>query len=447
MHFWKIPSSIDLEEIIKNDPPKFKHKVKIDHFYYILNYLSDALFYTDLEGNKGYVNLNSKTIQNSISNYKEYLNYLLKHNIIGSDMKYRPGSKSKGYKIIKISYDAFIKSIPVVDSVVKKNKAKEYRANCTNQKKVASKYTYLTKWFNDKLKIDKQGALQKVEELFPAPTGWIKGNIKGKPTNSTKKYSANYNIDKLANNNFHYSVDNNVGRFHSSLTNLKKELRSFITYDGKTLINIDIKNSQPLLSTILFNENFYKNNKSDNIKLNNIITTNTTYMITTLMLLKTLQSLDNENVNKYLEISKTDRFYEGLSSMLYPDLPFDRKKIKALTYLIFFSNNRAFGQPKMQPKRDFKKIFPDVYKLFCAYKKSNHPFLSHVLQKIESELIINKVCKRISLEKPLLPIFTIHDSVVTIEGNEDYVSTVIKEEMKKLTNIDVSLGYELWKNN
>jgi hypothetical protein len=40
MHFWKIPSSIDLEEIIKNDPPKFKHKVKIDHFYYILNYLS-----------------------------------------------------------------------------------------------------------------------------------------------------------------------------------------------------------------------------------------------------------------------------------------------------------------------------------------------------------------------------------------------------------------------
>lgn len=443
MHFWKIPSSIDLDSILTEDPPKFKHKVKIDHFYYILNYLSDALFYYDLEGSKGYVNLNAKTIQNSISNYLEYLDYLLKHGIIGTDMKYEARSKSKGYKITKISYDAVVKSIPIVDSVVKKNRAKKYRAVSSNQKKVASKYAYLTKWFNDKLEIDKEAALHKVEELFPAPTGWIKGNIKGKPTKSTKKYSAKYNIDKLSNKTFHYSVDTNVGRFHSSLTNLKKELRSFITYDGKTLINIDIKNSQPLLSTILFDNKFYNNDKSNNIKLNNIITT-TSNTITTLMLSKTLQKLDIVNVNKYLDIAKTDRFYEELSRILYPDLPFNKAKIKTLTYLIFFSNNRAFGQPKMQPKRDFKQTFPEVYKLFCAYKKSNHPFLSHVLQKIESELIINKVCKRISIEKPLLPIFTIHDSVVTIKGNEDYVSSVIKEEMKKLANINVYLGYEVW---
>ena len=47
--------------------------------------------------------------------------------------------------------------------------------------------------------MDKPGALQKVEELFPAPTGGIRGELRGKPTKSTKKYSAKYNIDKLSN--------------------------------------------------------------------------------------------------------------------------------------------------------------------------------------------------------------------------------------------------------
>ena len=52
--------------------------------------------------------------------------------------------------------------------------------------------------------------------------------------------------------------------------------------------------------------------------------------------------------------------------------------------------------------------------------------------------------KRISTEKADLPIFTIHDSIATTQGNEDYVSRIIKEEVKKATRLDVKLGLEFW---
>ncbi len=56
--------------------------------------------------------------------------------------------------------------------------------------------------------------------------------------------------------------------------------------------------------------------------------------------------------------------------------------------------------------------------------------------------MIQKVSQRISIEKPTLPIFTIHDSIVTTDGNQDYVSRVIEEEAYKLTGLKISLGIE-----
>lgn len=85
-----------------------------------------------------------------------------------------------------------------------------------------------------------------------------------------------------------------------------------------------------------------------------------------------------------------------------------------------------------------------MYKVFSLIKKKDKRILARILQSIESNIIINKVTKRISIEQPELPIFTIHDSVATIQGYEDYVANVIREEVKNLTDLDVKLGYEYW---
>src|SRR5690606_10998345 len=132
------------------------------------------------------------------------------------------------------------------------------RERIAKNKATEKNYPHLTKWFNEKLKIDSRSAKIKLNDLYPVQIGGIKGTKKGEASHFVKRTKAIYSISKLENQNFYYNVDDNVGRFHSNLTNIKKELRNYITYDGKKLVNIDIKSSQPFFSTLLFNPAFYE---------------------------------------------------------------------------------------------------------------------------------------------------------------------------------------------
>jgi hypothetical protein len=58
--------------------------------------------------------------------------------------------------------------------------------------------------------------------------------------------------------------------------------------------------------------------------------------------------------------------------------------------------------------------------------------------------MIQSVAKRISRERPDLPIFTIHDSIATTIGNEEYVKSIVKEEAYRITGLRVKLGMEYW---
>ena len=116
-----------------------------------------------------------------------------------------------------------------------------------------------------------------------------------------------------------------------------------------------------------------------------------------------------------------------------------------MIFTVLFSDNRFIGQTEADSKMAFKTHFPDVYKVFSLIKKKDKTILARILQMIESDIIINRVSKRISREKPEIPIFTIHDSVATIIGYEDYVAKIITEEVKNFTDLDVKLGYEYWK--
>jgi len=449
--YWEIPSSIDLEGFLKKYPPDFKYKV--DHFYYIIEYLAKGMEQGDLGQNLGFINTNAVKLQSKIKNYKQYINHMLEHGFILTDMEYFPGRKSKGYKISwKHNSDTTINLIPIQTSVARKHKIKDNKVRIAKNKKTEKKYPHLTKWFNEKLKIDSRSAKIKLNELFPVQKGGIKGTKKGEASRFAKRTKAIYSITKIENQNFYYNVDDNVGRFHSNLTNIKKELRNYTTYDGERLVNVDIKNSQPFFSTLLFNPAFYEE-KSKIINIYNIpssiqlLTYTSSFsssLSTIIMLGKTLQNTDYKEYKEYLDMVDSGSFYSLLNTKLYPDLPYNKSKLKKIIFVVFFSNNRFIGQPEAQIKRDFRNAFPMVYKLFALIKKKNHRALSHLLQRIESVIIIERVTKRISLEKPDLPIFTIHDSVVTIQRNENYVARIIKEEVKKATGLNVKLGFEYW---
>jgi len=82
--------------------------------------------------------------------------------------------------------------------------------------------------------------------------------------------------------------------------------------------------------------------------------------------------------------------------------------------------------------------FPSVFKILDLIKEyakhlpwynkyKPHAVLAVLLQLIESTLFIDTICKRISVIYPLLPIFTIHDNILTIQGEEEKVKRIIEE--------------------
>ena len=86
-------------------------------------------------------------------------------------------------------------------------------------------------------------------------------------------------------------------------------------------------------------------------------------------------------------------------------------------------------------------------KILEDYKDQDNRYLSLLLQQIESTLILKHIVPRIASERPDLPIFTIHDSVATTVGNEEYIERVMREEIERLTGLQPKFGIEYWDPN
>lgn len=438
--FWEIPTSIDLEGFLTRYPPDFRYK--IDHFYYIVDYLCRGMERKDLDDNQGYVNLNAARLQKVNHNYRKYLGHLLQNRFLLTDMKYSVGKKSKGYLLNsgKQHYSS-ISRIEIKDLVIHRHVLRERKEQQALTDTARKQYPHLTKWFEG-LELDRDKAIKRLDEIYPEQTGGIRGTKKGKASDWAKRFRSVMAIDKIMGKEFYFTLDNSVGRFHSNLTNLKKELRSFITYKGQKLVNVDIKNSQPLLSTLLLKKQNYQSPLFKSIfQLTN---PSISYKSYTIMIVKTLEKIGKQDIEKYILFVAAGNFYQQMHELMYPALPFDKQKVKSMIFMIFFSHNRYMGQPKAEPKRRFKQFFPSTYEIFRLLKKSDYTALSRILQRLESMIVIQNVVPRVARERPDLPIFTIHDSVVTTEGNEQYIASVMIEEIKKLTGLDAQLGFEYW---
>jgi hypothetical protein len=121
-----------------------------------------------------------------------------------------------------------------------------------------------------------------------------------------------------------------------------------------------------------------------------------------------------------------------------------RKQMKASMFQVLFTDNRFIGQADAKYKRIFKRHFPDVYQLFSLLKTKDKKVLPILLQRIESNEILLNITKRIARERPDLPIYTIHDSIVTTTGNEMYIKGIMEEELAKTIGFPPKLSISHW---
>ena len=243
----------------------------------------------------------------------------------------------------------------------------------------------------------------------------------------TKQYNdIKGSATRILNRDIKYSVDNTSGRFHSNITNMAKGLRPFIRINGEPLANIDIKNSQPYLSTIIL---------TDPGKVSHM-TKNHAFAI----LLQTLKYKDTEDVKKYIYLVASGQLYEYLMAEFSKEgLTLSRTETKRQVLRILFARNRM---PKEEINKKarliFKDRFPTVHRIFSKVrghekgdKFQNFKRFAILLQRIESFLMLDVILKRIYKELPGTIAVTVHDSIMTgiLTNNIEAVRKIMIEEL------------------
>ena len=193
-------------------------------------------------------------------------------------------------------------------------------------------------------------------------------------------------------------VDGFSHRIHTNLTQLKTELRAYLRVEGQPLMEIDIKNSQPLFIGLA-------------AKAKGVVD------------------------EKYLELCQQD-----LYQYLADKGGWDRKTVKQqLTQQALFASNYHDAQ-HLPVKKLYDSEFPRIAE-FIRWQKvgkktveNPKPWnkLAELAQRKEADFVISTVCDRIRKENPKCWVTTIHDSILTVPPSLDFVLGIMRDEFAKL---------------
>jgi hypothetical protein len=405
------------------------------------------------------VPINSKLVQRRVRNYRAYLDYLILREVIIEDRQYISGFKSRGFQFT-VRFETKTKAVnlkkrPLIKSILE-YKDLEYLGYHVNSYSKSIKSSiienpirdlgYITKWLNPKLTINFEAATEFLETLRD------KERDDPKILNADRSFMKRFTVLlKFHKGGFLHTVDLTAGRLHSVLTQLKGVLRKFIRYDGKVLVSIDIVNSQPYLATVLLNPQKFDENHILNHILNiNPNFKNPNYPIMVVKRIKEVSSTEDSKL--FIEKIASGTFYEDFGEKLMDngflennlDKSLIRKSAKTATFSAFFSPNTAISYN--DEMKNFKKIFPNVYDIFKLIKctRSKHNTLAILLQHFEAELILHTICKKIYQINPDIPLFTLHDSIITTEENVEMVKSVMEEELTNAISFPPQLKVERW---
>lgn len=489
----------------------------------------------DFRFRQGYVPINAKALNNAIGKYyRFYLNYLIRTGVFDEgNGQYICGLQSRMFRYTK-EYRQGCKLVEIINTFNFKFKKDLLEQDKKRLSQMEDKIgTHLKKFFksglleldmeaveaylyntflknrvrlrqdsfwNAKLRVAQVSSVNKADPV-------AKEKLTNRERTILKYYTILFAAQKIANNNYYHEFDPVAGRFHTSLTNLKKQLRNFLTYNGKSLWEIDVRNSQPYFSLVLLDKEFYgakdpdrggnfsyghslsiqkyiftkdfssntlvnslktkdkitfNEMSSKNILTNNLFQ-NIPNVFTNVMVGNIIKEFDNEDIVHYKREVLAGTLYEYLLKKYIEQTgrqDMSRDKMKKVMFTILFSENEkedagwlSFKGKKIKEQRKlakdlFRSCFPTVMKIFEYIKQDKHNLLACLLQVIEAHVMLTKVCGRIKRERPAMPLFTVHDSIMTPEGNEGYLKKIIEEECLKLTgNIPMLEGKLLHPDN
>ena len=320
--------------------------------------------------------------------YKAYVDFLVYKNIIKMKSNYKAGFKSRIYELNPLVLKERIGRVRNEDKfLLKKYKRKIYDSiDFVRQDQSSIAVEVREKLISDlfSVEIDLDRSIFFLNCLKKEEIDIYNRNI--------------YSVESINDKHIFYHFDN-YGRLHTNFTILKSFIRkNCLLIDGEETCEIDINNSQPLFLCKLIKD------------------TQTAWV-----------NKDEFDFFKTLVIN--GNFYQYIMQVIGEK---DKSKIKEMTYKVLFGYNRV----NSKSDKIFSSIFPTIHHFIKLYKKewSNHKILAHDLQRAESNLIYNKIIKKIMLLNPEIKIITVHDSLVIAKKYHKIAQSIFEYELSNELN-------------
>lgn len=466
-----IPENLDINQIIADNPPGFKpfrkqHLLFILHLpYYIPAYNKEIR--ESLKENQGYIPFYSKKLREyGIRNYNNYLAYLVDVEILETDYHFKPG-KARWYR--------FTEEYRTKPSVVRLGLSKYHKFRHYIDPLTRIKYSYLYKWFETgMLKVDYDTAFKYIYKLHDEES-------KKDPNEALMKLGIRFlQINDIKDGQHVFFQDMNVNRLYTNFTYLPKILRKFLSYDGLKLVFIDISNSTLFFASTLFDPDLLRKQVQKSFsffsffsflpvgmytQLYNYISLiryyTTTYPYTDIpysintykktsikggvcptTLAKRINMADIQSVIYFCEDAGSGQVYDRYKSAYEQatGVSISRSNAKDNVIKLVYSE---VGQFKKE-KDIFISLYPAIALFFSIIKKSGYKNLALLLMRIESQMVLDIVAKKITKQYPDVPIFTIHDCIATTVGNEHKVKKVFEDEIRNRVGIKPPLKIEYY---
>ncbi len=217
-----------------------------------------------------------------------------------------------------------------------------------------------------------------------------------------------FSLTLLLNKDFYGKRNKTNFRLDTNLTNLNKIFFDFkcITLDGEPLVEIDLKNSQPTLLAYLLSNHMIINGFK---KLKGISIPTIEY---------------SEDVKSFIYLAQDGTLYDYIASRT----GIKRETAKKIFLKIMFSKPGWNSEIKSKVAR----LFPTIIEWMDSFKKTqgDYKVLAIVLQKIESEIFIDKIYRKLRLER--YTVFTKHDCILCKESEYKEVKKIVSQELHEI---------------
>jgi hypothetical protein len=182
-----------------------------------------------------------------------------------------------------------------------------------------------------------------------------------------------------------------TGRVYGDWSRTPRELRGTFLIDGKPVVEVDIRNAQPLMLACLYGDD------------------------------------DCKESWKYRALVESGIFYEHVMKVTGCS---DRDAVKRAVMVFLCGKTKVPLIPQY-----FQDEFPILYGIIKAHQNKQWKSVAHILQNLESNIIVKRVCEE-------FPVVSMHDGVICPQDIAGDVESRTKELIKQEYGLNATVTVE-----